>query len=112
MSYEIWILHVTAFHSYGSNQTTSVSFPIPKEGHDAFMKLPFSQREEIVRSWVQWAMPTLLQQIEQSTCPPSPSPSSDTSFECSSTNTPDSLIRQQEVEVLSVQRSPSKQDTS
>jgi hypothetical protein len=86
------------FPSSGSNLTTSVSFPIPNEVLDAFMKLPSLQREEIVKSWLQSAMPMLLQQIEQSICPPSPSQSSSTSSECSSTSTPDFSTLLAEVE--------------
>lgn len=106
MSSEIWVLSVTGFLSFGSSPTISELCLIPSEVLDAFTRLPFSQREEIVKSSLQSAMDTLRQQIAASTCPSSPSPSSGTSSECSSMSTLDSLTPHAEVVARFAQLNP------
>jgi hypothetical protein len=100
MSLETWGLSVTVSHSSGIKQTTSVHSLILNEDPVVFTRLHSLHREEIVRLLAQYLIATARQLTEASTCPPSPSPSSGTSSECSSMSTRDFSIRLAGVERL------------
>jgi hypothetical protein len=95
-------LRATVSLSYGTNQITLELSLTPKEAPDGFMKALFSRREAI-EEWLAQCQIALLSHLTEqraTTSLTNPSPSSNTSSECSSTTPPPSSTQPAGVERL------------